>query len=265
MKKQTTIFILIFLVLCSFAYAAPPTKNIDFGQSGLDIKIPIYNTITTGSAFDFNIHLFNISNGVPIDNTSTTCVLHIYNQSGDHIYGEFMIHEAYSEHFVNNEWVSRLNSSIFSSRGEYNIITQCNNSFLGGHAVENFGVMDNSFDVSNDTTTALSLTVFMISIIIGLLYLGLSKYRLFNLEWTNLLLKRCSTVIAIWLMTYTSAIMTSFALSSNLNITKSMFMYMNLFGWAGYIAMIYLVLKTLFDTLALWRIDKDMKRTGEDE
>lgn len=265
MNKQTTIFILLFLVLCSFCYAAPPAKFISASDSGYVIESPIYDSIAVNNEFDFNIHLFNASNGVPIDNTSVICVLHIYNQSGDHVFGSIMSHDLSTEHFVSNEWVSRLNSSVFKSRGEYNSVVQCNSSTnnRGGYSKQNFGVMNNIFDVSNDNTAGISITLFILMITLGLFYMGFTDYRFMNMEWADLLLKRCSIIIAIWFVMYNASIITSLSLSSNLNMTGNLFAYMTWFGWAGYIATAYLIVKTLFDTMALWRIKKQKEREGE--
>jgi len=45
-----------------------------------------------------------------------------------------------------------------------------------------------------------------------------------------------------------------------LGLTEELFTYLFIIGWAMYLAMFYLVIKTLFDTLKLWKIKKQKKR-----
>lgn len=181
MNKTRFIILSVFLLVFASSVTAPGavTTNIN-SANGLQIKVPIYDYIITFNEFDFNVHLFNISNGLPIDNSSTKCVLHVYNQSGDHIYGDFMSHDTYAEHFVTNEWVSRLNRTIFSSSGEYNFITQCNSSSMGigGFYSDMLIVRDNEGPSTTQSTNVPAIIFTLIAIAIVFFIIALMQKEL---------------------------------------------------------------------------------------
>ena len=57
-----------------------------------------------------------------------------------------------------------------------------------------------------------------------------------------------------------TGIMATIVQNAGLNLTSEIFTYMFILGWAGYAAMVYLVIKTLFDTLDLWKKMQNEKR-----
>jgi len=108
----------------------------------------------------------------------------------------------------------------------------------------------------------LAIVIFILVVTGGLFALGF-KNNLSSNKVLALILKRCAWVIAIYLMVLNSAIMMTIASSSGLDLTDEMFRYLWLFGTAGYVFLVFTVLKTLFDVIKLWKIEKQNKRMGE--
>ena len=97
---------------------------------------------------------------------------------------------------------------------------------------------------------ALSISAFLILITGGLFSLGIG-YTFSRMEIINLLLKRSCIVLGITMLMFTSTVMATIAASSGIALTSEMFMFIEVFGWAMYCAMMYFVLQTLFDILRL--------------
>lgn len=119
--------------------------------------------------------------------------------------------------------------------------------------------------MAGETGAAISITIFVLVTTIAL-YITPLIVKQFAKWWlADLAIKRGLWVIATYLMTLNSAIMMTLAGHASLPLTREMFIFMWLFGWAGYILMVWLVIKTLFDALSMWKIKKYNERMGEDE
>ena len=66
-------------------------------------------------------------------------------------------------------------------------------------------------------------------------------------------------------MILNSAIMATLVAASNLPLKEEMFTYMNIFGFLGYPAMVFLMVSALFQSLRDMKQDKKDKRTGEED
>lgn len=139
MKLQ---LIIIMLILMPCVFAVPPIIAASSSTGACEIKAPIFYTIQKGVSFDFNFHVFNSTNSIPLTNQTLLCNLHVYNSTGDHILGLNILADPVSEHGVNNEWTYRVNGNNFSSTGEYSYIFQCNNSVTGCFYGSNFEVTE---------------------------------------------------------------------------------------------------------------------------
>ena len=81
-------FLLFFLVLSmfSFALAVPPVTEVQNFPEGYNIQVhPIKLYFQEGQDVNFHIHVFNSSNGYPI-NESVQCALHLYAANGSHLF-----------------------------------------------------------------------------------------------------------------------------------------------------------------------------------
>lgn len=115
-----------------------------------------------------------------------------------------------------------------------------------------------------DQMSSIAITLFVLFVSFGLFILPFVK-QFSKFEITNLILKRACWTIAIYLMVLNSAIMATIAEFAGIDLTAEMFRYMWLFGTAGYVLMGFMVLKTLFDVIKLYKIKKTKERTGESD
>ena len=117
------VFIMIFMI--SLIGAVKPTISFTLDE-GYEIQPTIKDYIRTGEDHDFEIHVFNISNGMPITE-GISCYMHLYHVDGDHIYeGE----DTTVEH--NFDYGFDVDGGNFTSKGVYQAKFQCNDSILGG-------------------------------------------------------------------------------------------------------------------------------------
>ena len=138
MGKQINFLSLLFLVivLTSFVSAIPPVLQDSNFAGGYEIKVPFIGTLKQNQDFTFNFHLFNISNGYPIDNSSTNCYFDLYNSSGVHLVEVIIPHE---NSIKVNEWELKVLGGNFSAIGQYGYIVQCNSSASSLGGVEEVG------------------------------------------------------------------------------------------------------------------------------
>jgi len=124
MNKKLILSFFVCLLLVSLTSAA--ITSVVAPAQGCTIEGLSRDTIMQNRGFDFNFHVFNTSNGYPLSNTTLTCNFHLYNQSGDHIYGSDISNDPVSEHGVINEWAFRSPPSYYTQRGIYAFVVQCN-------------------------------------------------------------------------------------------------------------------------------------------
>jgi len=132
MKKLILLVIVILLMMGSVVAAKPGFLSGEF-TSGWFIKYPTQQYIKQGTDYNFNFHIFNSSDGIPVINGTysfgdISCYFHLYNSSGNHIYTKKTLNE-FDDIFDVEVLVSGDN---FSKAGDYSYIFQCNNSMEGG-------------------------------------------------------------------------------------------------------------------------------------
>lgn len=111
---------------------------------------------------------------------------------------------------------------------------------------------------------SISLTIFLLGIS-GFLYLwpllmNMAKLRFSESELLDLFARRACWFIATLLMVVTSQIMNILLTLADLNLSGALVLYIYLFNFAGYIYLIYIVIKTLLDTLSFIYNKKLQKR-----
>lgn len=111
--------------------------------------------------------------------------------------------------------------------------------------------------------SSIAITLFILIISIALYITPFIKKTFVKSEMGNLIIKRGFFIIATYLMTLNSAIMATIANLAGIPITEEMFMYMFLFGWAGYGLMVFLVVKTLLDIVEGYKQKQKEIRIGE--
>lgn len=173
MKKKSGIFIIltiitfIFLPLVS-AQQPPAFPSVQFTE-GFAIDFSEIGVYPFGNDLIFNAHVFNISNGVRIDNSSTDCNYHLFDNTGTIILNQ----EPMTFDVMGLDYEITVDKNNFTRLGEYSYLIVCNDSTnnLGGLVSVGFKVTPTGIEL--DTGKAL---VYLILLIGSLLIFSLTLW-----------------------------------------------------------------------------------------
>jgi len=138
-KKGIILILAIFiscLLFIGFASAAQPTINIPTPAIGLQIEHPVADTIKVGELHKFHFHVFNVTDGRPVNISLYTCTFHLYNPQGSHILK--VNNKVSSDDIYDYEQI--VTGGNFTTAGQYSYVFQCNNSAIGGFYEHDFQV-----------------------------------------------------------------------------------------------------------------------------
>lgn len=217
MKKRKFLFFIFALLLISFVQAQPPFEQETRFTEGYEIRFPSIGVLEQNEDFNFHFHIYNLSNGVPIDNSSTNCDFHLYDNKGDHIISEPNITYVTDE-FVINEWGILVTGGNFTKLGSYSYIISCNSDNLGGFASIHLDVTYLGDELSiYDSLARISLLIFFI----GLLFLIYKMVSKIDFEkWNNKIMEKYKN------KNFVKMVLSSMAYNS----TKHIFMIYYLIG-----------------------------------
>lgn len=138
-----TIIFFLMIMMISMVSAVKPITSIQTTE-GFSVQPTEKSAIRTGIDHEFEVHVFNISNGMPIT-SGISCYMHLYHEDGNHIYEGV-------DTTVNHDfdYSFNLDGGNFTKRGEYQAKFQCNSSTLGG-GKELFFIVN---DFGEELTTA---------------------------------------------------------------------------------------------------------------
>lgn len=205
-RKIIALYILALFIIP--LVSAVPTTNII--TNGLVIEHPYMPSIPQNEKHDFYIHVYNQSNGVPV-NSGISCFMHIYdnNKNGEHIF------EAWDTTATNYDYEFSANAANFTIPGYYALVLSCNNSILGGYIESTFEVTPRGqpTDAQSISTTYCALLFFIFALF------GLTLFGAIKVPWGH---QRSDdghilsmnylryAKIFLWLMAYTLLIMTTY-------------------------------------------------------
>lgn len=259
MKKQYIIFFIFCILLSSFAIAVPPVRQIFVGDVGISIAYPQYEYIKINNHYNLHTHIYNRSSGYHLTNDSASCLVHIYNNTGENIIEEDM---SFDSNLL--EYKLFIGGKNFSIEGKYAYIIQCNTSKIGGFVSGNFDITnDGKPNGINDSTSSISIILFLLSINMGLLFLFF-RDKLFKNKFVDLISKRSILIIFFYLMGLTSTVIGTIADIGGIPVWDHLFMYTFIFLWAGYVAILYTFWKTIIDIMDMWKVDKNNERYGDE-
>lgn len=169
---------LLLILICSIFFislisAAPPFIQQGAFTEGYEIKFPPLFTAKQNTDFNINIHVYNQSNGIPIDNSSTSCSLHLYNSLGNQQLESIIPHS--TEPTANNEWEINIDGGNFTEVGSYAYVIQCNSSSYGGFESVGFEVTSTGTDFSVEKSI-LYLGLFSILIFLFIINIGVIPF-----------------------------------------------------------------------------------------
>jgi len=138
------IFLMMILMISTVSAVKPLTSVAS--DVGFSVEPTLKSAIRTGMDHEFEVHVFNISNGMPVT-SGISCYMHLYQEDGNHIYEGV-------DHTVNHDfdYAFDLDGGNFTERGEYQAKFQCNSS--EGGAVEMFFIVN---DIGEELGTAHSI------------------------------------------------------------------------------------------------------------
>ena len=195
MRLKQTVWIFILLVLTFSAVAAPPflTESQTSGESGLIIKYPQQPFYLTGSSMDMHFHVFN-STGHPIDDSITSCFIHVYNSTENHLLKKAATYDNY-------DFEVELGSNITSVVGYYSYIFQCVNDDVGGFVGEAFEITDTQNkeqQISGSVLAVLILSPMIFGIFLLIAALALNPEEHPALRIFMILLSFMTYIISAW-------------------------------------------------------------------
>lgn len=173
MFKKRIVLMLAFLFLLTImplVSSAPPVTTVQQFQEGYVIRPPQDTVLKVGETHDFDLHVFNISNGKAII-SGISCYLHLYGTDGDHLT------TLQTSTPVMFDYEFSVMGANFSTAGDYYINYQCNSSTLGGYESNGLLVTPNG----NEITTPKSIFyVGLLSILIFFFAITIFSFTQFN-------------------------------------------------------------------------------------
>lgn len=255
MNKALLILVLMLPLITSSVFAAKYVVAQDVG--GLDLVYPEIDYLKQSSPYRFSTRVYNWTNGF-LSSTSTNCTFSLYNSTGEYL---LFVPMTYDSSY--GEWYYNVNINNLSVNDYYSYIIQCNTSNDGGLVSGNFEVTSTGRSVESlDNSGGLAVMLFLLFITSILLWAGVSDRDLTSQDISNFVLKRSALIIAVFLMSLNTAIISSIAVKANLGITSELLTYVWLFGWGGYLLIIYLMFVTMIKVIRMWNVKKRERITG---
>jgi hypothetical protein len=159
--KYLIVWVLAALILAVGVAAEPPFLDTQTSGTGtLNIVYPKFLEFDPAHNVTLHFHVHN-STGYLLDNTTTMCFIHTYNQSG-HINEEYM---EFDDNLIDFEY--DLNMSKYTY-GIYTYLVYCNSTDEAGYVSEGFFLADpgTEYDLTLSVPIGISLTMFSIFLVI---------------------------------------------------------------------------------------------------
>lgn len=160
----------------NFVFAEPPFQEgaITFTE-GYFVEFEEVDVHKRGEDIIFQTHVFNISTGIRLTNTSTSCTIDVYNEKGEHLIDETPM----DYHVIGRDWELTVAGGNFTTNEEYGYIIICNDSRIGGFASVGFDITGTGFKLTEARVILslglLALLVFLFMVTIGTLTVLPSK------------------------------------------------------------------------------------------
>lgn len=261
--KMNRLFItfLLFLVVLPIAYSVKPTQ-VFTGTVGLEIRIPQAEYAKQNEAVQLNIHVYNLSNGFPMKNDTTSCLFHMFNRTGHHILNEFM---NFNEH--ENDFFLDIGGGNFTQLGFQSFIIGCNTSTIGGFVSGSIEVTETGEDDSNlDNTSGLVVFMFLF-VITTALFIMPKITNNFGSKNPFLIytLTKVFQLAGLFILMMDITLITQIADKANLGMTNELFMFLDILSYFIYPFAILFFFNMIIKSLRLRKGEIDKRRFGDDE
>ncbi len=255
MMKKIYLFPLALLFLISFTIAAPPPQTNINVNIGLEIEFPKISSIQEGKDYEFNFHVYNISNGLRLDNTSTSCDFHLFNSS---VGGHQILRDEIDFDNISMDWFIIVLGGNFST-SEYSILLDCNDGGFGGFVSFAFEVTPTGAIIEKPEASLYFIIVFSVLLLFALfLTIGIvtpfgnkKEETREGTAITGISLKKYLKVMSLWIaygfflwfIVIISGIANNYIFFGGLrDMIFSLSLYLNILGYGINIFMVFLLL-----------------------
>ena len=159
-------FLLVAIPLVS---AAPPFQ-VSESTAGLDVRFPPLMTAKLDQSVTAHTHVYNRTNGLPVNDDGTQCSAHLYNSTGNHILESEMEYEA-----TQGEWELKILGGNFTDKAGMSFIIWCNSSGQGGFVS---GALKITTTGTELTTSRAIIYIGLIAVLVFLLVITLGTISL---------------------------------------------------------------------------------------
>jgi hypothetical protein len=177
-KKNILIFGIFMLFLMNFISAAPPVTTVQQFTEGYVIEDTPQLNLYKLTDFEVNFFVYNLSNGLLIDNTATECKYYLSNNTGEILHYTDV---PYSEVGDYGHWAVTIKGDNFSYSGEYFYGIKCNSSTFGGAEIGTYYISPNGHEF---TVQKAILFFFILSLLgVGLFFSISGAKKTTNGSW----------------------------------------------------------------------------------
>ena len=258
MKKLTKILVLVFILL---ATAVSGTKVETFGGTeGFSIDYPHIDVIPVSQDMSFHFHVFNMTHGIPVFNTSVECHFHLYNNSGNHIFKDENI-QTITDTF---DFEVTIDGENFSTAGSYSYIFQCNTTNYGGYVAVPLEVTNDGLPEGTDSSGGIAIVLVMLSVVFVLLVIPFKIVFNKNPIVNDLMCRGCWAV-GIFVLSNTIVMAATIASNANIGVLTGLLNMMWIANWAGYVLIMVMAIDFVFKMVYHYKDIEKNKRMGGGE
>ncbi len=133
--------LLIGIVSVSVSAVKPTQQGADVFLQGYDIEFTGISVYKNGEYIEFTSHVYNISDGLELDGSTTVCKFDLLDNRGSHILNEVEMTYVVAD----SDWELNVTGGNFTRNGEYCHLIHCNSTDFGGFEescflVNNYGL-----------------------------------------------------------------------------------------------------------------------------
>ena len=160
-KRCINSFLLVVLILLIFpliyAQQPPPAPQTNININvGLQIEFTQISVFENSKDHIFNVHVFNISTGKKVDDVTTECFFHLFDNTGFHVINQLSM----PFDSVGLDWDLNITGGNFTRNGLYSSLVVCSADDIGGFASVGFIVTQ----TGDQLTESISMIYFILTL-----------------------------------------------------------------------------------------------------
>ena len=266
------ILILSFLLLIPFSSAQPPFVEIPVFSEGYYVEFTPLGNYKNGENIQFHAHVYNISNGVRIDNSTTDCVFHLFNRTGEHVINNINM----TFDLVGLDWDYEVLGGNFTTNGDYAYLVTCLDSTneLGGFVAVEFRVttLGDNIETAESVLYALLLIVNLIMFLIFFSFSIIIPFKdetnkegaitaINKLKYLKLLCIWFTYGIFLWFLTLLTGLTNNYIFFSGLSgMMTNLYVIFYVGGWGFSVLIIWVIFISLWKDILL---NKEIVKFGK--